>query len=143
MIVSTGVLLSISPKVDFLQPSSRPLPPGISLSFDQILAKAKTVPEAQIQGWEDVAQVDARPAAGIVRVRAYNYWEIQIDGQTGEVIRAAPRWKTLLVLVHDGSWFAPWVKSWLFFPTGLLALALWFTGMMLWYQRAKAKRKRR
>ena len=132
VIISTGILLSISPQLHWLQPHTPNLAPGISISFEQILKAAKTVPEAAIETWSDVLQVEARPEKGIVRVRAQNYWEIQISGQTGEVIGAAPRWKTLLITIHDGSWFSSWVRYGIFFPTGILAFVLWFTGLGIW-----------
>ena len=42
---------------------------------DEILERAKQVPEAEIAGWEDVDRLDVRPARGIVKVRAQNRWE--------------------------------------------------------------------
>jgi uncharacterized iron-regulated membrane protein len=141
VILITGVLLSVSPKVEWLQPASPQFAPGITLSFEDILKAARTVPEAQIQTWDDVTQVDARPASGLVRVRAQNYWEVQIHGHTGEVVGAAPRRKTLLVTLHDGSWFASWSKLWIFMPTGLGALALLLTGLLIWLVPILKRRK--
>lgn len=134
IIFSTGILLSISSKVQWLQPSPVTMksPEGISLSFDRILEIAKTVPEAGIATWADVAQIDARPKLSVVRVRAKNYWEIQIHGHTGEIVSSAKRWKTFFILIHDGSWFASWVKSWIFLPSGIGALLLWLTGVLIW-----------
>ena len=140
VIFATGVILSLSPKIEWLQPHSPKLNESVSLTFDQILAIAQKVPEAQIHSWTDVAQIDARPSTGVVRVRALNYWEIQINGKSGEVIKVAPRWKTLLVELHEGSWFTSWSRTWIFFPTGLCALALWFSGVWLWLRRPR-KRK--
>lgn len=135
IIFSTGILLSISSKVQWLQPKveTKSIPPeGISLSFDRILEIAQSVPEAEIKTWNDVAQIDARPKSSVVRVRAKNYWEVQIHGHTGDVLSSAKRWKTFFILVHDGSWFAEWIKSWIFIPSGIGALLLWITGILIW-----------
>lgn len=133
IIFATGILLSISSKVSVLQPPTvAPASPGITVSFERLLAAARAVPEAKIESWDDVVQIDARPKSGVVRLRAKNYWEVQIDGRTGEVLSAAARWKTLFILIHEGSWFASWVKLWIFFPAGIAALVLWMTGIALW-----------
>lgn len=135
IIFATGIVLSLSSKVPWLQPA----PPkqieierGISLSFDRILDIAKTIPEAQIQSWNDVTQLDIRPKTSSIRVRAKNYWEVQINGHTGEIQSSAKRWKTVFILIHDGSWFASWVKSWVFLPAGIAALTLWISGILIW-----------
>lgn len=144
IIFFTGVVLSISSKVSWLQPAPVVVQElgaeGISLSFDRILEIARTVPEAQIKTWNDVVQIDARPKSSVVRVRAKNYWEIQIQGQTGQIISSAKRWKTFFVLLHDGSWFAGWVKSWVFLPSGVGVLLLWITGLLIWIIPAFKKR---
>ena len=142
IIFMTGALLAISPKVDFLQPSAPKQESGLELSFEQILAVARSVPEAKIQSWDDVNQIDVRPRTGVVRVRADNYWEIQINARTGQILRAAPRWKSLVVAIHEGNWFAPWVRTGVFFPAGILAIVLWSSGVILAIQWLRARRKR-
>lgn len=140
----TGIALSISPKVSFLQPPAvKPANPSLALSFEQILVAAKTHPQAGIQSWDDVVQIDVRPKSGVIRLRARNYWEVQIDGLTGQVLAAAPRWKTLFILLHDGSWFASWVKTWIFFPSGMAALVLWISGLAIWLIPKLKKRGKR
>ncbi len=137
IIFSTGILLISASKIQWLQPSpvikkTAEAKEGIVLSFDRILEIAKTVPEAEIRSWNDVTQIDARPKASVVRVRAKNFWEVQIDGNTGEIVSSAKRWKTFFVLVHEGSWFANWVKTWIFLPSGIGALLLWISGLLIW-----------
>lgn len=133
LIFATGVLLSASSKIAFLQPRPAPVPsPGISLSFDRVLEAARAVEGAGIASWDDVVQIDVRPKSGVIRVRAKNYWEVQLDGRSGRVLAAAPRRKTMLILLHEGSWFAPWVKTWIFLPAGIAALVLWISGIALW-----------
>lgn len=140
IIFSTGVLLSISPYWTWLQPKAPAQAEGVQLSFDHILVIAKSVPEAEIKSWSDVQQIDVRPSSGLVRVRAKNFWEVQMSGATGEILSSAPRKKTLLITIHDGSFFADWIKPAIFLPAGLCALVLWFSGMGIWLM-PKLKRR--
>lgn len=132
LIFVTGVLLSVSPWISFFQPAAlKSSSAQLLISLEQALVAAQSVPEAGIHGWDDVMQIDVRPAAGVMRVRAKNYWEVQIDGRTGQVIGHGRRLKTLLVTLHDGAWFADGVKQWIFIPTGMIAVLLWGTGLIL------------
>ncbi len=143
VIFTTGIALSISPKVRWLQPQAAAVPgAGIQITFEQALAAARTVPQAGIRSWSDVAQIDARPKTGVVRLRASNYWEVQVDGHSGAVLGAARRWKTLLILLHDGSWFASWAKYGVFLPAGVGAWVLWMTGIAIWLISTLKKKKK-
>ena len=47
-------------------------------------------------------------------------------------------------VLHDGSWFHPLAKLWLFLPSGVIVFALWVTGIYLFLlpirsRRAKAR----
>lgn len=142
VIFVTGILLSISALVPALQPQPTPSSPQITIGLDEILDAARTVPEASIREWNDVAQLDLRPAKGIIRVRAKNYWEIQVDGVTGEVLAAAPRPKTLLITLHDGTWFGGTaMKYGVFLPSGLSAFFLLVTGLVLFIVPQMKKRR--
>lgn len=143
LMLITGVLLSISPQVGFLQPKNAAASgSGLSIPFEKILIAARSVPEAQIVEWSDIAQIDSRPSAGLVRVRAKNYFEIQIDGHTGAVLNSAPRWKTLLITLHDGAWFGNGIRYGIFVPTAFVTLALWLTGLLIWWIPILQRRKR-
>ena len=43
------------------------------------LEAAKSVPEAEIESWDDISRIDIRPEKGIAKIRSNNHWEIQID----------------------------------------------------------------
>lgn len=132
VIFTSGILLSISPKIEWLQPKGSKLTSGVDVSFSQILETARTVPDSQIETWEDISSIDVRPAAGVIRVRSRNYWEVEIDGHSGKLLQAAPRRKTLLVKIHEGGFFGEWVRYGIFFPAGVGAVALWITGIWIW-----------
>jgi len=85
--------------------------------------------------------LDVRPDKGIVKVRAVNRWEIQIDTETAEVLQVAYRRSELLESLHDGSWFHDSAKLWVFLPSGIVVTILWITGIYLFFVPYFAKRQ--
>ena len=133
IIIISGILLQLKKDVDWIQPptkvgSESNLP---ALSFDQILATAKRSNNAQINSWSDIDRLDVRIEKGIVKVRAKNKWEIQIDTNNGNILNEAYRRSDMIESFHDGSWFNEKVKKWVFLPSGLILLVLWLTGVYL------------
>ena len=113
------------------------------LELDQILAVARTVPEAQIRTWADVDRLDVRPGKGMLKVRAENSWEIQIDANTGAVLYAAYRRSDFIESIHDGSFFGDYAKLWVFLPSALVVIGLWITGMVLFFHPYVVRSKKR
>jgi len=111
------------------------------ITFQEILSIVSEVPEAEIDGWEEVDRLDVRPDKGIVKVRAQNNWEIQLDTQTGEVLQVAFRRSDIIESIHDGSWFHDGAKLWIFLPSAMVVLVLWVTGMYLYFLPRMQKRK--
>ena len=144
LVVVTGLLLQLKKQVAWIQPPTlRAAQPELGLGFDQILAAAASVPEAEIVGWESVDRLDVRPERGLVKVRARNRWEVQLDARTGEVLLVAYRRSDLIESLHDGSFFHEGAKLWLFLPVGAVLLGLWITGLYLFFLPAIARRRRR
>jgi len=145
IVLVTGVLLLLKKDFDWIQPPTvKGEQKGISIGFDQILAAARTVPEADIGTWADVDRLDVRPGKGMVKVRAKNRWEIQIDSNTGALLQVAYRRSDVIESIHDGSFFSDYAKLWVFLPSALVLLGLWFTGMVLfWHPHVVRARKRR
>lgn len=142
VIFATGILLSVAPKIGWLQPSApKPAAPAMNLNYEQVLEIAKTIPEAQIRSWSDVTQLDVRPSLGVIRVRAKNYWEIQLDASNGAILSSGRRVKTLLVSIHEGNWFSEPVRYFIFFPAGIGALGLLITGLVLFFTPLLKRRK--
>ena len=142
----TGVLLLLKKDIDWIQPSTvRGAETGLSLSFDEILDIASTVPEAGIQSWSDVDRLDVRPGKGMIKVRANNRWEVQIDANNGAVLQVAVRRSDLIESIHDGSFFSDFAKYWIFLPASVVLIGLWITGMILFFQPyvAKSRNKKR
>jgi len=142
VILITGLLLQVKKDVAWVQPSSIE---GVSkipiITFQQILEVAKSVPEAEINTWADINRLDVRPDKGMVKIRANNQWEIQIDSETAEILQVEYRRSDIIEAMHDGSWFADAAKYWIFLPTGFIILVLWITGIYMYFIPALNKRR--
>jgi len=90
-----------------------------------------------------VARLDVRPGKGAVKVRAENGWEVQVDTHTGKILQVARRRSDLIESIHDGSYFHPRFKLWVFLPAGLMLALLLLTGLPLFFQPVLARRKKR
>jgi uncharacterized iron-regulated membrane protein len=144
IVLVTGVLLLLKKEFTWVQPPTiKGAEKGISLEFDQILAVARTVPEAGIETWDDVNRLDVRPGKGMLKVRAENSWEIQIDSTTGAVLQVAYRRSDLIESIHDGSFFGDYAKLWVFLPSALVVIVLWITGMVLFFHPYLARSRNR
>jgi uncharacterized iron-regulated membrane protein len=133
LVVLLSGLLQVKRQVDWIQPltqaGSASGAPGLALS--EVLNAAAQAGEAGIAGWEDVDRMDVRPAKGVVKVRATNGWEVQVDAHTGDVLQVAQRRSDVIEAIHDGSWFHESAKLWVFLPSAVLVLGLWVTGAYL------------
>ncbi len=132
VVILSGLLLLLKREFSWIQPASqRGGSKELVLGFDQILEIAKTVPEAGIESWEDIDRLDVRPSKGMLKVRAENRWEIQIDTRSGEILQVAYRRSDLIESLHDGSFFHDKVRLWVFLPSAVVLLGLWLTGLYL------------
>jgi uncharacterized iron-regulated membrane protein len=147
VIISAGIVLQLKKQSAWIQPPTQNGSSAeLSLSFDQILAAAQKVPEAQVDTWDDIDRLDVRPGKGMLKVRCRNRWEIQLDTRTEDVLQVAYRRSDLIESLHDGSFFHDRVKLWMFLPSALVLGALWFTGLylfMLPYYAKWQKRRRK
>ncbi|MCH2100927.1 MAG: PepSY domain-containing protein [Planctomycetes bacterium] len=133
VVIVTGIILQLKKDWSWVQPpTARSADPALELNFDEILLVASGVPETEIKTWDDIDRLDVRPGKGVVKVRANNRWEVQIDTKSGEVLHLAYRRSDLIESLHDGSWFSDGAKLWIFLPTAVILLGLWITGIYLW-----------
>ena len=65
---------------------------------------------------------------GIAKLRGNSGWEVQVDTSTSEVLKVAYRRSDIIEQIHDGSFFADWIKLYVFLPTGILLIIMWGTG---------------
>ena len=144
IVIVTGLLLQLKKEVEWIQPVTEEVAiDTLSIRFSDILSISQGVFEAQIKDWSDIDRLDVRPEKGIVKVRAKNRWEIQIDLERGTVLKTAYRRSDIIEQLHDGSWFHEVVKSWIFFPSGIVVLILWLSGMYLFFVPILASRSRK
>ena len=134
IVLVSGLLLQVKKQFDWIQPpTQRGASPGLALTFEEILAAARTAEAAGIQTWEDVDRLDVRPDKGVVKVRGVNDWEVQVDTNTGAVLHVAERRSDVIEAIHDGSWFHDAAKLWIFLPSAVVVLGLWLTGVYLFW----------
>jgi uncharacterized iron-regulated membrane protein len=144
VVIVTGVILQLKKDVAWVQPpSAKGSGAELNLGFAQILDAAKSAPEASIESWDDIDRLDVRPSKGIVKVRAKNRWEVQVDLGTGDVLQTAYRRSDLIESIHDGSFFHELAKLWIFLPSAVVLLVLWVTGVYLFFLPYAVKWKRR
>ena len=144
IIIVSGVILQLKKDVPYIQPPTQAgTASQLSLSFDQILDVAKTVPQAEIASWDDIGRLDVRPGKGVVKVRGKNRYEIQIDTHTGQILQVAVRRSDLIESIHDGSYFHDLVKRWVFLPAGLVLACLVYTGGHLFLLPYLVRRRRK
>jgi len=145
VIFVTGVLLQLKKEWAWVQPPtvSGTVENGLALTWEQVLEAVRQVPEAQVETWSDVDRLDVRPGKGMLKVRANNRWEVQLDTTTGEVLASNHRRSDLIEAIHDGSWFHDLAKLWIWLPTAVILCGLWGTGVYLWLLPHLVKRRRR
>ncbi len=144
VVIVTGVILLLKKDWSWVQPPTARGTGAIpTLSFDAILESASSAVEAGIRDWGDVDRLDVRPGKGVVKVRAKNRWEVQLDVGTGQVLQTAYRRSDLIESIHDGSFFHDVVKLWVFLPAAVILFVLWVTGLYLFFLPYVAKWKRR
>jgi hypothetical protein len=144
LVIVSGLLLQVKKQVPWVQPATNRGTGSVpEIQWQSLLEATSSVPEADVDSWEDIDRVDVRPGKGMAKVQCKNRWEVQLDLSTGEVLAANYRRSDLIESLHDGSFFSDAAKLWLFLPNGLLLLGLWCTGVYLWWLPIGVKRKKR
>ena len=135
----TGIFLALKKEFDLLQPATQK---GISKkletwkSLDEIATIATqkfhdTYPEQKENGIE---RMDVRPSKGIVKVLyERGYWEVQVDGTSGEVKSIQRRHADWIEQLHDGSIISDWFKIGSMNFLGFAAILMIVSGMWLYF----------
>jgi len=134
----TGILLAWKKDIDVLQPPTQksiaveeqawlPIETLASLAQDSL---AKHLNQAK----PEIDRMDVRPAKGIVKVNfTKGYWEVQVDGYTGNILSIARRHSDWIEQVHDGSIVSDLFKLVSMNSLGLGLLILTGSGIWLWF----------
>ncbi|PHQ56523.1 MAG: DNA mismatch repair protein [Lutibacter sp.] len=99
----------------------------------------------------EIDRIDIRKNKGMVKFIFENhYWEIQLDGTTGELLQIGKRNSDFIENLHDGSIIDTWLntskKQFKVLYTSIMGVALLIfttTGFWLWYGPKKMKRDRK
>ncbi len=135
MVIATGLLLQLKKQVPWVQPPTQKSTAAVpTLSFEAILAAARTAPTAQLRAWADIDRLDVRLDKGIIKVLGKNKWEVQLDYHTGAVLQTAFRRSDFIESLHDGSYFGDPIKLGIYLPAALLLFILWLSGLYLFFQ---------
>ena len=138
-----GIVLQLKKESAYIQPTTqRGAGAEPAIGFERILEVARTVPEAQIESWENVDRLDVRPGKGVVKVRSKNRDEVQLGTETAEILHVAFRRSDLIESIHDGSYFNDHFKLWVFLPAGIVLATLVITGFHLFLLPYLVRRKR-
>ncbi len=149
----TGLLLAWKKNIDAIQPPTKrgqlvPLKEWKSLGELSLIAQ-QTLDEQQpeLKG-NFIEKIDIRPKKGVAKMQfSEGFWEVQLDGSTGEVLSVAKRHSDWIEDLHDGSIISENFKLLSMNILGIGTILLIITGFWLWYgvkyiRKLKARRSR-
>jgi len=142
LIFSTGVLLQLKKQSNWIQPSIDTISTNRPTMLISYLQAARSIPEAEIESWDDISRIDIRPDKGVAKIRSKNHWEIQIDSKTAEIFSVNFRRSDIIESIHDGSFFSDYVKFGWFLPTGILLIFLSISGAYMFLLPLMIKNKK-
>lgn len=143
LVIVTGLLLQVKKQVPWVQPATQNAGhSNLAISWDLILEAAQSDTQAEIKGWGDIDRLDVRPGKGIIKIRANNNWELQMDLQDARILSSKYRRSDFIESLHDGSFFGEASKLVIFLLNGFVLLGLWMTGLWLWWLPIKVKRQK-
>ncbi len=135
----TGILLAWKKNSDLIQPptqkgASKDLSTWLPVDSLALIADrgfSAAFPNVENNG---IDRMDIRPSKGIVKVLMENgFWEVQLDGTTGEILSIARRHSDWIEALHDGSIISDAFK---FVSMNFLGIAILFmiiSGTWMWY----------
>ncbi len=151
---STGFLLLIKKKYDWIQPVSQLGTPGtpeeratFAQLYDSIFTHScDEHPDGfpAFQKPEDIDRFDVRPDKDMVKVRSHIDWmEVQLDLTTAEVLSYKQRNSDWFEQLHDGQLIAAWWHEWGMPVIAITFLLMVFTGYLIWLWPKYVKRRNR
>lgn len=149
VMIGAGILLMLKKEVAWIQPASmRSEQAGVPLTSIRTLFDAAAGDERfHVTSWQDLDRIDIKPEKGIVKFIAKSGLEAQVDLYSADVLQVAERRSDLIEAIHDGSYFADWIKLYVFLPVGIFLLGLWITGLYLFirteYKKAQSRKTKR
>lgn len=135
VVIGSGIVLQLKKHWAWVQPveyRGREKAPVIELSDILTAIRNTPHPEVQVSGWQDVKRLDVRPDRGVAKATLQNDWEVQVDTTDGRVMSVAYRRSDWLEAIHDGSILNDTYKMWIVFPSSIVLLFLWGSGIWMW-----------
>ncbi|MEQ9299043.1 MAG: PepSY-associated TM helix domain-containing protein [Cyclobacteriaceae bacterium] len=133
----TGILLSLKKDVEIIQP---PTQKGGTKNMaewkamhelEEISTRALT---EHLGYLTELDRVDIRPDKGVAKFQYLpGYWEVQVDGSSGEVLMIEKRYSDLIEKIHDGSIISDLFKLVSMNLLGFGVIVMIATGLWLWY----------
>lgn len=133
IMIVAGILLMLKKEIDWIQPSSvRSAGSGVpTISINELYEAVIADGRLNVKEWRDFDRADIKASRGIIKFSDEDGLEAQVDLHTGEVLKVSQRRSDVIEAIHDGSYFADWVKLYVFLPIGVFLLGLWITGFYL------------
>jgi uncharacterized iron-regulated membrane protein len=135
----TGLLLIQRSNLNFMMPAKKSIsgPIGELQSINDVIAKLESMKIDTNQ----ISSIIYKPKLKqfIVRSKDYREWHFRAD--TLQLLNSGSRFTTLLIQLHEGSYFGKYAKEILFFLSGIALLFLCISGFYLWITPIMKRRK--
>jgi uncharacterized iron-regulated membrane protein len=132
IILLSGIVLQLRNQFEWIQPSL------IETKADKspLLAPQDLIQKLNLNE-KEIEQIIYKPSKNNASVRLKSGEEIQMNAQTGEVLKRAIRRTNLLIDIHQGSILGPFGQYGVYLLTGLGMIILYMTGLNLLLPRRK------
>jgi hypothetical protein len=145
IVITAGLVLQLRHEIPGTVPDYQQ---GVStipvIEYQQVLEIAKTIPELQVEGWSDIWRVYTQPGMGIMEIRTKIGYGAQLDAATGKILDVYARGSEFWEDLHEGIFGRHQLNGvkvfgdnkidlskWVFLPVNILALFLWFSGVVV------------
>ncbi len=132
IILVTGIILQLRNQFEWIQPTL------VETKADQ---SPLIAPDVLIQklnlNEKEIEQIIYKPSKNNASLRLKSGEEIQLNAQTGEVLKRAMRRTNLLIDIHQGSILGPIGQYGIYLLTALGMIILYITGINLLLPRRK------
>lgn len=129
IIIVTGITLQLRNNFEYLQPETLKVKNEANapvLTLEQIIEKMG-------ERKKEIEQIIYRPGKNNVSLRLKDDIEVQINPQTGEIVKEAKRRTSFLIELHQGSFFTKYGQFGIFFSSGIILLFLLISGVILYF----------
>lgn len=129
IMIVTGIILQLRNSFEYLQPETLKVKNEVNaplLTLDQVLDKMG-------DRKKEVEQIIYRPGKNNLSLRLKEELEVQMNPQTGEILKEAKRRTSFLIELHQGSFFTKYGQYGAFFPTALILFFLLISGVILYF----------